>query len=59
MMEEEKKLDLDRKLDEVIKRLDQMEKHNQNQNHGRTFGHNVWVLVPIVAIVMWGLQRIL
>ncbi|MGX2958575.1 hypothetical protein JNUCC23_04740 [Peribacillus sp. JNUCC 23] len=56
-MEEEKNLDLEHKLDEVIKRLDQMEK--QNQNHGSMFGHNVWVLVPIVAIVMWGLQRIL
>lgn len=56
-MEEEKNLDLEHKLDEVIKRLDQMEK--KNQNHGSMFGHNVWVLVPIVAIVMWGLQRIL
>lgn len=57
MLEEEKNLELGRKLDEVIKRLDQMEK--QNQNHGSTFGHNVWVLVPVVAIIMWGLQRIL
>ncbi|MGE8080207.1 hypothetical protein [Peribacillus loiseleuriae] len=57
MMEEEKNLDLENKLDEVIKRLDQIEK--QNQNHRGTFGHNVWVLVPVVAIIMWGLQRIL
>ncbi|KAB7707143.1 hypothetical protein F9802_09040 [Bacillus aerolatus] len=60
MMEEEKnleRLELERKLDEVIKRLDHIERQNHDGNG--LLGRNIWVLVPVTAIIMWGLQGIL
>ncbi|WP_158598370.1 hypothetical protein [Falsibacillus albus] len=47
---------LEAKMDEIIKRLDHLEK--QKQNVSIFAGQNIWVLVPVAAIIMWGLQRI-
>jgi hypothetical protein len=35
-----------------------MLKNNHDGSNG-LFGRNIWVLVPVVAIVMWGLRDIL
>ncbi|WP_158538315.1 hypothetical protein [Falsibacillus pallidus] len=43
------------KLDEILTRLDRLEK--QGQRHAPK-SSGVWVLVPVVAIIMWGLQNI-
>ncbi len=46
---------VEEKLDEILKRLDQIEKQQRNKQPNAA----PWVfLVPIVAIIMWGLQNI-
>jgi tetrahydromethanopterin S-methyltransferase subunit G len=53
----EKKLDeLTKKLDQVTSKLDHLERQTY-QNRG-SIGHNIWVLIPVTAIIMWGLREI-
>lgn len=57
-MTEEKtqQYELEKKLDELNKKLDILEsKLNRKPS---TFGQNVWVLIPVTAIIMWGLTNI-
>lgn len=52
----------DEKLKVIESRLDTIEKQLKalkSEQHRPLIGSNVWVLVPIVAIVMWGLQNII
>jgi tetrahydromethanopterin S-methyltransferase subunit G len=57
-MTEEKteQYELEKKLDELSKKLDNLE---SKVNRPSTFGQNVWVLIPVAAIIMWGLTNIL
>ncbi|MBP0725267.1 hypothetical protein J5Y03_08700 [Bacillus sp. RG28] len=53
----EKKIDeLTKKLDEVTSKLDHLERRTY-QNRG-SIGNSIWVLVPVTAIIMWGLREI-
>ncbi|GGE35818.1 hypothetical protein GCM10011391_13240 [Pullulanibacillus camelliae] len=41
------------------KRLNHIEQLLKQHNAAKqSSGHNVWVLVPVVAIIMWGLTQI-
>ncbi|WP_257962368.1 hypothetical protein [Bacillus sp. UMB0893] len=54
--EKTQQYDLEKKLDELNKKLDSLEsKMNRKPS---TFGQNVWVLIPVAAIIMWGLANI-
>ncbi|MFY4776518.1 hypothetical protein [Metabacillus sp. RGM 3146] len=46
---------LEKKIDELSKKIDHLES-KLHQPH--SFGANVWVLVPVAAIIMWGLNNI-
>ncbi|MFC7393421.1 hypothetical protein [Scopulibacillus cellulosilyticus] len=56
----------EKKIDEIQKKLDDIEKHlkkiesriDTSSDHRPIFGNNVWVLVPVACIVMWGLSQI-
>lgn len=56
-MTEESLNRIEKKLDEMNQRLENLE--TAPQGHRSLFGPNVWVLVPVVAIIMWGLKDIL
>ncbi len=52
---------LEKKIDELSSRLDQMERKVGQTDHAsykEGLGRNIWVLVPVVAIIMWGLKSI-
>jgi len=52
----EKKLEeLSEKLDKVTNKLDHLERHSGN---GEPIRNWIWALIPITAIVMWGLREI-
>ena len=60
-MEESQELsELKVELEKVNRRLDCMERQIQDQAQRKGTGNpfSVWVLVPIVAIVVWGLTMI-
>lgn len=56
-MDEESLSRIEKKLDAIDRRLEKLE--SAHHEHRTLFGPNVWVLVPVAAIIMWGLQGIL
>ncbi|WP_018962082.1 hypothetical protein [Sporolactobacillus vineae] len=56
-MNEEPLNRIEKKLDALDQRLEKLE--SADHDHRSLFGPNVWVLVPVVAIIMWGLKGIL
>lgn len=55
-VDDEKWTEIMKKLDSIDSRLKNLEsRHSEKRS---LFGPNVWVLVPVVAIVMWGLQSV-
>lgn len=55
-MEEEKWAELEEKVNTIDTRLKDLEE--QSKEKRPVIGGNIWVLVPVAAIVMWGLQQI-
>jgi hypothetical protein len=55
-MDEDQFTRMEQKLEEISQRLKKLE--TAHDEHRSLFGPNVWVLVPVVAIIMWGLQGI-
>ncbi|MFT8309866.1 MAG: hypothetical protein ABF629_01765 [Sporolactobacillus sp.] len=51
-MDEEKLKALEAKVDALEKKVKVLEADKQRP----LMGSNVWVLVPVAAIIMWGLQ---
>lgn len=48
---------LQEEISQLNKRLDSIEsKLNDKTRH--SLGNNIWVLVPVAAIIMWGLTNI-
>lgn len=53
-MDDERWKAIEARLDAIDKRLKDMESERRP-----LIGGNIWVLVPVAAIIMWGLQNIL
>ncbi|GGJ96342.1 hypothetical protein GCM10007063_18430 [Lentibacillus kapialis] len=52
--------ELRRELESINHRLDKIENQGQNQKQSKynRSSNTVWALIPIVAIIMWGLVSI-
>lgn len=47
-------------VEKTNRRLDEMERQLQDQDHHKySRGGSIWALIPIAAIVMWGLTHIM
>ncbi|WKB36486.1 hypothetical protein QS257_05115 [Terrilactibacillus sp. S3-3] len=55
-MEEDRWTNLEEKMKDIDTRLKNLEERSKEKRP--LIGGNIWVLVPVVAIIMWGLQRI-
>ncbi|WP_338777719.1 hypothetical protein [Metabacillus sp. FJAT-52054] len=47
--------ELEKKIDELNKKIERLESKLQQPHN---IGSNIWVLVPVAAIIMWGLTKI-
>lgn len=47
--------ELEKKVEELSRKLDYLEAKNTKHS---TLGPSMWILIPVAAIVMWGLTNI-
>ncbi|MFY0759554.1 hypothetical protein AB1K32_11795 [Metabacillus dongyingensis] len=47
--------ELEKKVEELSRKLEYIELKNTKHS---TLGPNMWILIPVAAIVMWGLTNI-
>jgi hypothetical protein len=47
--------ELEKKVEVLSRKLEYLESKNTKPN---TLGPNMWILIPVAAIVMWGLTNI-